>query len=207
MSHMGFVLLGISVWNTMALQGVMMQIICHGVATGALFMLAGALQERLKTRDLNRLGGLWSEMPRMGGVGLFFALASLGLPGLGNFMAEFMILLGTYRVTAPGAAFAAAGLVLAAVYAIRLGVADLFRRGGTASRAAAVRDFTVREMVPMAVLISVILWLGLFPQAVINLREAGHWSASRRCRRDDDHVPRFPRQVRRGERKREYEPL
>ena len=80
-SHMGFVLLGIFAWNRLALQGAVMQIICHGISTGALFILVGALQERIHTRDLNRMGGLWSVMPRMGAAMMLFSLASLGLPG------------------------------------------------------------------------------------------------------------------------------
>ena len=91
---MGFVLLGLYAWNSLALQGAVMQMVAHGVSTAALFMLAGALQHRLHTRDMHQMGGLWHNMPRMGACALFFAIASLGLPGLGNFVAEFLILLG-----------------------------------------------------------------------------------------------------------------
>ncbi|MCL5735013.1 MAG: NADH-quinone oxidoreductase subunit M [Actinobacteria bacterium] len=117
-SHMGFVLLGIFAWNELALQGVVLQVVCHAFSTGGLFMLAGALEERLGTRDLEKMGGLWSHLPRFGGVGMFLAMAALGLPGLGNFVAEFLILLGTYRVNRPAAIVAAVGLVLATVYAL-----------------------------------------------------------------------------------------
>ena len=79
-SHMGFVLLGVFVGNRLALQGAVTQLICHGIATGALFMLVGALQERIHTRDTGRMGGLWTTAPRMGAAVLFFVLASLGLP-------------------------------------------------------------------------------------------------------------------------------
>jgi len=83
-SHMGFVLLGVFAWNMLALQGAVMQMVAHGFSTAALFMIAGALQQRLHTRDMNQMSGLWHHMPRMGAVALFFVLASLGLPGLGN---------------------------------------------------------------------------------------------------------------------------
>ncbi|MCC6347850.1 MAG: NADH-quinone oxidoreductase subunit M, partial [Nitrospirales bacterium] len=106
-SHMGFVLLGIFSWNTLALQGAVMGMLCHGVATGALFIIVGALQERIHTRDTARMGGLWETVPRMGAIALFFALASLGLPGLGNFVGEILVLLGAFRVS-PGAAVVAA---------------------------------------------------------------------------------------------------
>jgi NADH-quinone oxidoreductase subunit M len=163
-SHLGFVLLGIFAGNALALQGAVMQMICHGVSTGALFILAGALQERLHTRDLTRLGGLWATAPRMGGMATVFALASLGLPGLGNFVAEFLILLGVYRVNVPFAALAAVGLVAATVYALSL-VARGFHgplRGTAAS------DLSRREVAILAALVVVIVWLGLYPQPILD---------------------------------------
>ncbi|MGE5860336.1 MAG: complex I subunit 4 family protein, partial [Ignavibacteria bacterium] len=85
-SHMGFVLLGAFSFNELALQGTVIQLVAHGISTGALFILAGMLQERIHTRDINVMGGLWAKVPFMGGMGLMFALASLGLPGLVNFI-------------------------------------------------------------------------------------------------------------------------
>jgi NADH-quinone oxidoreductase subunit M len=117
-SHMGFVLLGVSVWNELALKGVVVEMICHGISTGALFALVGLLQERIHTRDMARMGGLWATVPRMGAAMLFFSLASLGLPGLGNFVGEFLVLLGSFRVSMAATAAAALGLVVAAVYAL-----------------------------------------------------------------------------------------
>ena len=119
-SHLGFVLLGIFAWNVLALQGVVMQMLAHGVSTGALFIIAGALQERLHTRDMRRLGGLWANMPLLSAVGMFFAIASLGLPGLGNFIGEFLILLGTYQLHPAFAAVAALGVITAAAYSLIL---------------------------------------------------------------------------------------
>jgi NADH-quinone oxidoreductase subunit M len=164
-SHMGFVLLGVSACNELALQGVMIQIICHGVGTGALFMLAGALQERMHTRDLMRMGGLWSRVPRMGGVGLFFALASLGLPGLGNFIAEFLILLGTYKVSIAATVFAGSGFIMATVYSLWMVWRTFF---GAQRETWDIPDFSAREMLPMAVLIAAIIWIGLAPQTIID---------------------------------------
>ena len=169
-SHMGFVLLGISAGNEIALQGVMIQIICHGVSTGALFMVAGVLQERIHTRELTRMGGLWSKVPRMGGVGLFFALASLGLPGLGNFIGEFLVLLGTYRASPFAAAFASAGFIMATVYSVWMIWQTFF---GEQRETWNISDFSTREMIPMAVLIAVIVWIGIFPQTVIDTARFG----------------------------------
>lgn len=164
-SHMGFVLIGVFVWNALALQGVVMQIVCHGISTGALFMLAGSLQERIHTRDLHRMGGLWSAAPRLGGVALVFALASLGLPGMGNFVAEILILLGTYRVSVPAAVLAALGLVSATLYALRM-VQLAFHGPDPESRR--IPDLTGREAAVMGAMIAAILWLGLFPQPLFD---------------------------------------
>src|SRR5262245_4935347 len=81
-SHLGFALIGIFAMNQLALQGAIMQLIAHGLSSAALFMVAGALQERLRTRDMRRMGGLWASVPRLASIALFFAIASLGLPGL-----------------------------------------------------------------------------------------------------------------------------
>ena len=81
-SHMGFVLVGVFAFTEMAMQGVVMQMITHGISTGALFVMAGMLKERLHTRDIGKMGGLWTSMPRMGGIALLFTMPSLGLPVL-----------------------------------------------------------------------------------------------------------------------------
>jgi NADH-quinone oxidoreductase subunit M len=164
-SHLGFVLLGIFAWNDLALQGAVMQMLCHGLSTGGLFILAGALQERLHTRDMRRMGGLWSAVPRLSGVGLFLAMASLGLPGLGNFVAEFLVLVGTFRAHTAVAVVAAVGLVVATVYALRL-VQQAFH--GAKRVDWRLPDFSGRDMAVMTVIILCLVWLGLYPQAVLN---------------------------------------
>jgi NADH-quinone oxidoreductase subunit M len=161
---MGFVIIGIFAMNTLGLQGAVMQIVCHGISTGALFMIAGALQERMHTRDMGRMGGLWSTIPRIASIALFFALASLGLPGLGNFVAEFLILLGTYRVNIAITAIATVGLVTATVYALWMMHTTFFgdKEGWK------LPDFTIREMTAMTVMIIALVWLGLYPQPLLN---------------------------------------
>jgi NADH-quinone oxidoreductase subunit M len=164
-SHMGFVLLGVFAWNELALQGVVMQIVCHGISTGALFIVVGALQERIHTRDLRRMGGLWSVVPRLGGVALLFALASLGLPGLGNFVGEFLVLIGTYRVHTPITILAALGLITATVYALWM-IQRTFH--GPNEAGWQPPDVSAREMAMMAAMIAAIVWLGLYPQPVLD---------------------------------------
>jgi NADH-quinone oxidoreductase subunit M len=168
-SHMGFVLLGVFAWNTLALQGVVVQMLAHGISTGALFILVGALQERIHTRDMRLMGGLWGAMPRLSAFGMFFAIASLGLPGLGNFIGEFLILLGSFRVSVPFTVIAAGGLVAAAAYALLLvqrafhGVAAEQRPGRVAPT-----DLAAPHLAVMAVLVLAIIWLGLYPQPVFD---------------------------------------
>ncbi len=84
-----------------------MQMVAHGFSTAALFMMAGALQQRLHTREMGKMGGLWAKAPRMGALTMFFVVASLGMPGLGNFVGEILVLIGTFQVR-PWLAFAAA---------------------------------------------------------------------------------------------------
>ena len=104
----------------MAMQGVVMQMLTHGISTGALFVLAGMLKERLHTRDMNKMGGLWTSMPAMGGVAILFTMASLGLPVLGNFIAEFLILMSTFSVNITLTVIASLGLVFSALYSLRM---------------------------------------------------------------------------------------
>ena len=167
-SHMGFVLLGLYAWNALALQGAVMQMVAHGVSTAALFMLAGALQHRLHTRDMGRMGGLWHQAPRMGACAMFFALASLGLPGLGNFVAEFLVLLGLFSVQPWLAAAASLGLVTAAVYSLWM-MQQAFQGAPDTRRNMA--DFDGREMLAMAAMMFALLWLGLHPQPVLDLAQ------------------------------------
>lgn len=164
-SHMGFVLLGIFALNDIALQGAVMQMISHGVSTGALFIIAGALQERIGTRDMGLMGGLWAAAPKMGAAALFFALASLGLPGLGNFMGEFLVLNGAFRSSAITASVAASGLVFSAVYSLWM-VQRVFL--GPKGYGGKIADFKSRESALMAVMIAAILLLGFYPQPVLD---------------------------------------
>lgn len=167
-SHMGFVLLGVFAWNTIALQGAVMQMICHGLGTGALFMLVGGLYERIHTRDIRLMGGLWSTAPRMGGVAMFFALASLGLPGLGNFVAEFLVLSGAYREYPYMTGFAAVGLVLGSVYSLWI-VLKAFHGPNALQRS--IGDLVPREAAIFAALMAALVWLGMYPAPVLKTAE------------------------------------
>jgi NADH-quinone oxidoreductase subunit M len=119
-SHLGFALLGIYTGTRLGLQGAIVVLLAHGLSTGGLFIVVGILQERFHTRRMDELGGLWSSMPRLGGVALVLALASLGLPGLANFVGEFLVLTGAFAVSPVLAAVAAVGFVLSSIYSLWL---------------------------------------------------------------------------------------
>jgi NADH-quinone oxidoreductase subunit M len=164
-SHMGFVLLGIFAWNEIALQGVVLQMVAHALSTGALFVLVGMLQERLHTRDLSGMGGLWEAMPRMGGIATVLAMASLGLPGLANFVAEFLVLLGVYPRSIGLAALGAIGMVLAAIYSLRV-VQGVFH--GPRAPSLKLPDLSARETIVLAAMVALLIVLGFWPQPLLD---------------------------------------
>ncbi|HHE55245.1 MAG TPA: NADH-quinone oxidoreductase subunit M, partial [Caldithrix abyssi] len=163
-SHMGFVLLGVFAWNQLALQGAVMIILSHGLSTGALFILVGDIYDRLHTRDMDKLGGLWSVTPRLGGFGMVFALASLGLPGLANFVGEFLVLLGVYQVSVPIAALATLGFIASTIYSLWMIQKTFFGKNVNEWK---MPDATPREISIYAALVVALLWLGLFPNTVL----------------------------------------
>ncbi len=163
-SHMGFVLLGIFAFNRLALQGVVMTILAHGVSTGALFILVGSIQERTHTRDLSQMGGFKGAAPRMGAAMLLFSMASMGLPGMGNFVGEFLVLIGAYRASIGLTAAATVGFITATIYAVW--IVQRVLHGQDTGRWKGASDLTGREMTVMGALALAIFWLGLYPTPV-----------------------------------------
>ncbi|WP_160712709.1 NADH-quinone oxidoreductase subunit M [Chitinophaga solisilvae] len=164
-SHMGFVLLGAFSFNELAYQGVVVQMIAHGISTGALFIIAGTLYERIHTRNILQMGGLWAGVPMMGSAAMIFVMASLGLPGLGNFVAEFLILIGSWQASRWLTVFATIGLVVATAYSLRIMQKVFF---GSYTREEQLPDLNKRELLVVVSLVIVILLLGLYPQPVLN---------------------------------------
>ena len=167
-SHMGFVVIGVFAFNTLAMQGVIMQLVAHGLSTGALFVLAGILYERTGTRDIEKLGGLWATVPKMGVAGLILVLASLGLPGLANFVAEFMTLAGTFMTSKFIAVIAALGLIAAAVYSLRIMQKVFFEKRKSEL---AVKDLSSLESFIIASVVFFLVFLGLNPTPVTKVVE------------------------------------
>src|SRR5580704_13706822 len=127
--------------------------------------MVGGLQERIHTRDLERMGGLWAVAPRLSGAALFFSLASLGLPGMGDFVGEFLVLLGSYRISVPITVVATLGILASTFYALRM-VQRAFL--GPNTNAWKLPDLTPREGLMMVVMIVGLLWLGFYPQSVLD---------------------------------------
>ena len=143
-----------------------MLLVAHGVSTGALFIIVGAAQHRLHSRDLSRMGGLWTDLPRLSAFGTFFILAAMGLPGLGNFVGEFLILRGAWTVSPLITSIAAIGLIPAALYSL-IAIQRAFH--GPADPARHAADFGMRENAMMLALAAAIIWLGVAPQPVLNI--------------------------------------
>ena len=164
-SHMGFVLLGVFAGNEIALEGAVIQMISHGISTGALFVLAGLLQERMHTRDISEMGGLWETVPALSGAGLVFAMASLGLPGLGDFVGEFLVLLGVYRANVSLTVVATLGLLAATLYGLKFAQGAFY---GPNLHHWKLPDMRLREWTILGPMILCLLWIGLYPQPVLN---------------------------------------
>jgi len=166
---MGFVLIGIFAGNQTALTGAFIQMISHGVSTGALFILAGALQHRMHTREIARMGGLWETMPALSGAGLFFVMASAGLPGLGDFVGEFLVLLGAYQANVGLTVVAALGIIAATLYGLRI-TAEVLQ--GPNRNDWRLPDLFPREWVIVGSMMAGLLWLGVYPQSFIRIFQA-----------------------------------
>lgn len=168
-SHMGFVLIGIYAGNTLALQGVVIQMLAHGLSAGALFILCGELYERMHTRDLREMGGLWTRLRYLPPIALFFTAASLGMPGLGNFVGEFLILMGSYKIAPVISIIATGGLILAAVYSLLMMQKAFYGEGKSSSP---LEDLNAREISLMMTLVVILLALGVYPQPVLDTSAA-----------------------------------
>jgi len=171
-SHLGFVMLGLFALNPQGIQGGILQMINHGLSTGALFLLVGMVYERRHTRDMDAFGGLWKVMPVYGALTLIVTLSSMGLPGLNGFVGEFTILLGSFGSKAIGspwyAGFAALGIILAAVYLLFM-FQKLFLGPLDKEENKKLKDLNAREIITLVPLLILIFWIGLYPKPFFSL--------------------------------------
>ncbi|MCX6039056.1 MAG: NADH-quinone oxidoreductase subunit M, partial [Chloroflexi bacterium] len=177
-SHLGFVMLGLFALNPQGIEGGILQMINHGLSTGALFLLVGMVYEQTHTREFSVYGGLWKIMPIYGSVMLIVSLSSMGLPGLNGFVGEFAILLGAFGSKAIGspwfAGIAAVGVIMAAVYILYMfqkmflgpegSIVEEVKKHGHA-----LRDLNWREIITVAPLLVLIFWIGLYPKPFFEL--------------------------------------
>ena len=168
-SHMGFVLIGIYAGTELALQGVVMLMVAHAFSAAGLFILSGQLYERLHTRDMREMGGLWGRLGSLPGFTLCFVAASLGMPGTANFIGEFMVLFGSFAVAPWTVAIASGGLVLAAIYSLLLMQRIHF---GPAQDDVPLAGLDRREFLMMLGLLALMILFGLYPQLLLNTTDA-----------------------------------
>jgi NADH-quinone oxidoreductase subunit M len=162
-SHLGFVLLGMAVLNTQGLEGALLQMVNHGLSTGALFMAVGFLYERSHSRRIDEHAGLAESMPRWALVFALAMLSSIALPGLNGFVGEFLILLGAFRTEPLYAAAAATGMVLSAAYMLWLYKRIAWGRPPADSRQTQFTDLNWKETLSFIPLLALMVWIGVYP--------------------------------------------
>ncbi|MFQ5804657.1 MAG: NADH-quinone oxidoreductase subunit M [Candidatus Methylomirabilales bacterium] len=170
-SHLGFVVLGIFALNREGIAGSVLQMINHGLSTGALFLLVGMIYERRHTRMIADFGGLYRGIPLFGGIFVFVVLSSIGLPGLNGFVGEFLILLGTFRVHPVYGIVAVTGIIWAAWYMLAMLRRVLF--GPVIHQEnAGLSDLTWNERAVLVPIIILIVWIGVYPAPFLRRMEA-----------------------------------
>jgi NADH-quinone oxidoreductase subunit M len=170
-SHLGFVMLGLFTLTPAGLVGGVIQMVNHGLSTGALFLMVGMIYERRHTRLVADFGGLWTVAPAFSALFLLVCLSSLGLPGLNGFVGEFLILVGAFQVNGWLAAAATTGIIFAAVYLLwmyqRVAFGEVRHEANRH-----LRDLTPREWALLAPVLVLIVWIGVYPRTFTGMTEA-----------------------------------
>ncbi len=170
-SHLGFVMLGLFAYNMQGVQGGVIQMINHGLSTGALFLIVGCIYERRHTRMIADFGGLSTPMPIFATIFMIVALSSIGLPGLNGFVGEFLILLGAFKVNKLYAAIAATGVIFAACYMLWMFQRVMFGKV-TNEKNMNLPDLSWREIAYFAPLLLFIVWIGVYPNTFLDKTKA-----------------------------------
>jgi NADH-quinone oxidoreductase subunit M len=170
-SHLGFVILGIFSRQLAGVQGSVLQMVNHGLSTGALFLLVGMLYDRRHTHLIADYGGLWRQMPMFAVVFLVVMLSSIGLPGLNGFVGEFLILLGTFQWSRFWAVLAALGVILGAVYMLWMYQRMMYGEI-THDENRHLTDLSRREMTVLVPVVILIVWIGIYPNTFLRPMEA-----------------------------------
>ncbi len=165
-SHMGFVTLGLFALNQNSLEGSILQMINHGLVTGALFLAIGIVYERTHTREISDYGGLAKTMPIFAAFFMVFTLAAIGLPGTCGFIGEWLILLGAFQAKPLVAILAASGLILGAWYMLWLYQRVFFMEVG--EKVKALKQLRLREVLTLSPMVLLIFWIGIYPDVFLD---------------------------------------
>ena len=171
-SHLGFVTAGIFALNPQGIDGSIIQMVSHGISTGALFVIVGMIYERRHTRLIEDFGGLARVMPVLAAFFAVVVLSSIGLPGTNGFIGEILILIGLFGRSVPAAVLASTGIVLGTVYMLRMYQRMMLGRIRHPENRA-LKDLNPREVVTLISIILIILWIGIYPKPFLRLTSAG----------------------------------
>ena len=175
-SHLGFVVLGIFAMTVESVQGAVIQMINHGLSTGALFLLVGVLYERTHHREISFYGGIAKLVPLYSTVLMIAMLSSIGLPGLNGFIGEFLILIGSFKSPVLNSwwftIFAASGVIFTAVYMLWMYQRVVFGEVKNEELKHELTDMNLREMIVMVPILVFIVWIGVYPGTFLKLTEA-----------------------------------
>jgi NADH-quinone oxidoreductase subunit M len=166
-SHLGYVMLGLFAFNVQGISGGILQMVNHGLSTGALFLLVGMLYERRHTRLISEFGGIAKVMPIFAAFMLVVMFSSVGLPGLNGFVGEFLILTGAFQANVWYAVFAATGVVLSAIYLLWM-YQRVMTGPVTNDANKNLKDMSVREIVLLVALVVFIVWIGVYPKTFLD---------------------------------------
>ncbi len=166
-SHMGFITAGLFAFNQQGIEGSVLQMVNHGVLTGALFMMVGFFYDRTHTRLIKDYGGMAKPMPVAAAFFSLFVLGSLGLPGLNGFVGEFLILVGAFQYAKVFAVIASVGIVLGAAYLLWMYQRTMFQKAN--EKWVSLKDLNVREIVTLVPLVGLAIWIGIYPHTFLNL--------------------------------------
>ncbi len=165
-SHMGFVTAGLFVFNQQGIEGSILQMISHGILTGALFMMVGFFYDRTHTRMIKDYGGMAKPMPVAAAFFSLFVVGSLGLPGLSGFVGEFLILVGLFQYAQVFAVLASIGVVLGAAYLLWMYQRTMYQQAN--EKWLSLKDLSAREIVTLVPLVGMTVWMGVYPHTFLN---------------------------------------
>ncbi|HEY2131552.1 MAG TPA: NADH-quinone oxidoreductase subunit M [Acetobacteraceae bacterium] len=170
-AHMGVVTIGIFTFNAQGISGALLQMLSHGIVSGALFLCVGVVYDRMHTREIARYGGLADRMPAYALTFMVFTMATIGLPGTSGFVGEFLVLVGAFRVSFWLSLLGSLGMILGAAYALYLYRRIIFGRL-TKDDLKSILDLSPREVALFVPLIVLTLWMGIYPSSFTGFFDA-----------------------------------